>query len=161
MALSNDAVRQWIEYYQLLHAKEDVLPARENAFRDCKAFRNVGSNSVDESLAAAEHYLFARYMVSNGIVSERQMNIMIGGYDAIKMGAQDHPALERLMRHNKANPTSRASLGSIAWALKGAQDGAEDFRTQNPGAQPPGWNWDAMKFGGATDKAVELAKKSY
>ncbi|WP_293856423.1 hypothetical protein [uncultured Alsobacter sp.] len=161
MAVSNDAVRQWIAYYQALHSAEDVLPAREHAFRDCKAFRNVGSNSVDESLAAAEHYLFARYMVSNGIVSQRQMNIMIAGYDAVKIAAQQSPQLEVLMRHNKDNPTSKASADSIAWGLKGAEEGAEDFRTQNPGASPPGWNWDAMKFGGATDKAVELAKKTY
>ena len=51
------------------------------AFRDLQAQRRVPGASVDEDLAAAEHYMFARQMMCSGGVGEAQMEVIILSYD--------------------------------------------------------------------------------
>ena len=53
-------------------------------FRDLQARRQVPGASLDMDLAAAEHYLFARFMVCRGVVGPTQMRALIVGYDIKK-----------------------------------------------------------------------------
>ena len=97
-------------------------------------------------------------LVSKGIVSLTQMRLMVAGYDGIKFIAQQNDATEKLMRHNPANPTSRVSAESVGWGLKGCEDGEADRLKYAPDRAVLTWNWDAMKFGGVTDKVAEWGK---
>lgn len=158
MAVDDTVVKTLIEDYQNRHASAPPLMKNQRAFRAIKDFRNSAGDSADESLAAAEHYLFAKYMVSNVIVSVQQMLVMVLGYDGIKAIAQTNAMLEQAMRHNPLRPTSKVSVSSVVWGLKGAYDGDADRKLFNPDAKVPAWNWDAMKFGGITDAIAEYGK---
>ena len=46
------------------------------AFRELQAHRQQPGNSLDLNYAAAEHYMFARWMVCTGRVSKTQMKIL-------------------------------------------------------------------------------------
>jgi hypothetical protein len=161
MAVNDSTVLSHIDSYQGRFMTAGVLERNRLAFRAIKDFRNGGGDSLDESLAAAEHYLFARYMVSNAITSGAQMRLLVLGYDGVKAVAQTNSYTEMAMRHNKDRPTSPVSAASVAWGLKGVDDGAADRETHAAGSSAPFWNWDAMKFGGATDTIAEYGKKVY
>lgn len=162
MAVDDKKVETLIADYQgRFKGASDDLERNRLAFRAIKDFRNAAGDSTDESLAAAEHYLFSRYMVSNSIVAYDQMFLMVLGYDSIKAIAQTNDTWEMAMRHNKARPTSKVSTASISWGLKGIKDGNNDRERLTPERLPPTWNWDAMKFGGATDAMAEFGKKYY
>lgn len=161
MAVNEQTVRALIDHYQGRFMLSPVLERNRLAFRAIKDFRNGAGDSADESLAAAEHYLFARYMVSNAVTSAAQMRVLVLGYDGVKAVAQTNSYTEMAMRHNKSRPTSRVSADSVAWGLQGVDDGAEDRAQHAPDQSAPMWNWDAMKFGGATDAIAEFGKKVY
>ena len=161
MAVDDTVVKGHIDEYLGRYSTLPPLQRNGLAFRDIIDFLNAGGDSADESLAAAEHYLFAKYMVSNIVVSEHQMIVMVLGYDGIKAIAQTNSYTERAMRHNPDRPTSKVSASSIVWGLKGAKDGESDHQSFAPYATVPNWNWDAMKFGGITDNMVEYAKRIY
>lgn len=161
MAVNDSTVLSHIDSYQGRFMTAGVLERNRLAFRAIKDFRNGGGDSLDESLAAAEHYLFARYMVSNAITSGAQMRLLVLGYDGVKAVAQTNSYTEMAMRHNKDRPTSPVSAASVAWGLKGVDDGAADREKHAAGSSAPFWNWDAMKFGGATDTIAEYGKKVY
>jgi len=149
------------DYRGRFPAAASDLERNRLAFLAIKAFRNSAGDSTDESVAAAEHYLFSRYMVSNVIVAYDQMMLMVLGYDGIKAIAQTNNFLEMAMRHNPTRPTSKVSTASIAWGLRGVKDGNNDRERLVPEKVAPTWNWDAMKFGGATDRMAEYGKKVY
>jgi len=162
MAVNEKQVLAHIDHYQgRFMTVKDPIEKNRLAFRAIKDFRNQGSNSVDESLAAAEHYLFARFMVSSGTCSSTQMDVMTVGYDGVKYLAQTTDTTEKMMRHNPANPTSRVSADSVSWGLKGSEDGEADRLAYNSAKKVPNWNWDAMKFGGVTDAIAEFGKSIY
>jgi hypothetical protein len=161
MAVNDQTVLAHIDAYQGRFMTSNTLERNRLAFRAIKDFRNGAGDSGDESLAAAEHYLFARFMVSNAIVSKSQMVVMVLGYDGVKALAQTNSYTEMAMRHNKDRATSRVSTDSVAWGLKGAEEGDADRLAHAADRAAPGWNWDAMKFGGATDAMAEMGKKVY
>ena len=68
---------------------------------------------------------------------------------------------EKMMRHNPDRPTSKVSAASVAWGLRGVEDGEQLRLQHNPGQNVPTWNWDAMKFGGFTDTVAEMGKRVY
>jgi hypothetical protein len=161
MAVDEKVVQRLIDDYQGRFLGVDQLERDRLAFRAIKDFRNGLGDSTDESLAAAEHYLFSRYLVSNAIVSTRQATLMVLGYDGIKAIAQTSDRTEKAMRHNPDRATSRVSTDSVSWGLKGIDDGQADLDAADPGHETPKWNWDAMKFGGFTDAAADYGKKIY
>lgn len=161
MAVDDKKVQTLIAHYQSSYSGSDDLERNRLAFRAIQFVRNEGGDSTDESLAAAEHYLFSRYMVSNVVVAYDQMMLMVLGYDSIKAIAQTNEYTEMAMRHKPANPTSKVSMASVAWGLRGVKDGNDDRERLVPERQAPTWNWDAMKFGGATDAIAAFGKKVY
>ena len=160
MAVNDTKVQTWIDMYFDLCKTAPTVPERnECAFRLIKDWRNVPGNSTDEDLAAAEHYLFARHMVSNAHCSVTQMKAMTRAYDGSKMLIQDNATLEKtLVRHNPANPPARATPESLQWGLKGCDDGEADRLAHNPHQRVPTIAWDAMKFNGPTRVIAEIGK---
>ena len=116
----------------------------EAAFRELQAQRRVPGASLDEDLASAEHYMFARWMVCAAIVSFDQMAIMTVGYETVKKILQEG-GYESLMQ-TTANPTAPASATSALWGLLGALAGSSDHDRCNAGAEAPTWNWNAAKY---------------
>lgn len=161
MAVDDKKVLALIDHYQgQTMNMSDPLERNKVAFRSIQAFRNAKGGSTDESLAAAEHYLFARFMVSNGGAGHAQMKALVGGYDALKFVAQLSDRTEKLMRHNPANPTSKVSAASIAWGLKGCDDGEEDRKKYAAHKPEAHWNWGAIKFNGWTQMVADAGERT-
>jgi hypothetical protein len=157
MAVDHVQVLHLIAHYQArASTASDPIKVNEAAFREIQRYRQTPGVSANESIAAAEHYLFARFMVSTGTVSRQQMDAMVMGYDGVKFLAQQTETTEKWMRHNPANPTSKVSPASVVWGLKGCADGEADRLKHLPTVDVPTWNWEAMKFGGFTDKVANL-----
>ena len=108
MAVNDSTVLSHIDSYQGRFMTAGVLERNRLAFRAIKDFRNGGGDSLDESLAAAEHYLFARYMVSNAITSGAQMRLLVLGYDGVKAVAQTNSYTEMAMRHIEAHSSGHS-----------------------------------------------------
>lgn len=87
----------------------------EPAFRDLQSRRCLSQNCGDENLAAAEHYMFARYMVQDENVPYESMFVAIHAYALAKL-AGFAPALCDC-------PATPTSIFQIGWAIQGAQDG--------------------------------------
>jgi hypothetical protein len=107
------------------------------AFRDLQAQRQLPGNSVDLNLTAAEHYMFARFMVCSGHVSPTQMRVLVVGYTAKKIldSATGDPNREAVT----SNPVSAPDVGVVGWGLKGVSDGSADHDRCNKGVSPPFW----------------------
>lgn len=78
----------------------------------------------DRELAAAEHYLYARWQVSSGKTWTEVMRIRALGYDVAKLLGYLPPIL--LVRKLAGHSWSRPSTDSLRWGLKGANDGEKD-----------------------------------
>lgn len=89
----------------------------EAAFRDLQSRRCLSENCGDENLAAAEHYLFARYMTEDQGIPATIMEAFILGYSGGKLLG----AVPSLCTTCPVTPTSSFQVG---WAMKGAEDGS-------------------------------------
>src|SRR5258708_21608769 len=96
----------------------------EVAFRDLQNERRVPGASLDLDLAAAEHYLFARFMVCRGVVSPLQMRTLIIAYDAKKWidRARGNPNATA----TTPNPVSPSDTDVVLWGLRGVSEGSLD-----------------------------------
>jgi hypothetical protein len=100
-----------------------------------RAYKNASLNS---NLAAAAHYMLARYHVCSAKAAPWQMNTVIDGYDekkriAIGKGDRDLKTIA-LTSDNRPFPPDFAIRG---WAQTGAADGAVDRTRCNSSASAP------------------------
>lgn len=109
----------------------------EIAFRYLQALRRKPGRSLDLELAAAEHYLFARWMVCAGVVRPYQMRLLVVGYDLKK--TLDKATGDPNKEATTSNPVSPPDIGVTAWGLKGVSDGDEDHERCNQAVSPPYW----------------------
>ena len=151
MSVDDDVVRQLINDALANYgwAQDKCCGTINDAFRSLQAYRQIPGNSLDLNHAAAEHYLFSRYMVCTGTVSKTQMKVLVAGYDAKKW--LDSKTGDANKEAVTSNPVSPPSWNVMTWGLKGCDDGGADQKRCNPDADPPFW------------KAVEdvLGKKTY
>jgi hypothetical protein len=108
-----------------------------NAFRALQAQRQQPGHSLDLDLAAAEHYMFARWMVCTGFVSPTQMRVLTSGYDLKKR-------LDRLLgspnrEQVTSNPVSPPDRDVVRWGHLGVDAEAVDHDVCNAGTKPPLW----------------------
>jgi hypothetical protein len=80
-----------------------------------------GDNS---ELAAAEHYMYARWQVCSGKTWADVMRIWAMGYDAVKLAG--YIPLVYVIRRAVGHTWSSPSTDSIRWGLRGAHDGERD-----------------------------------
>lgn len=109
--------RNWAAAYTLYERRNDP---------------NNPKASLDEDLAAAEHYLVARAYVSCGIYSVNQMKEMIMIYYGVKKIVP-----EKWIRHNPGKPATPASHDQIIWGFVGANDGEKERKRYAPTKKPP------------------------
>jgi hypothetical protein len=106
------------------------------AYEDLNDRRNDPDDfaaSQDENLAAAEHYMFARYLVASSTYSFEQTWTMNLAYEQTKWVAQlqaraglPGSTAELLMRSDPTRPTVRSSRELIGWGAVGARHGETD-----------------------------------
>jgi hypothetical protein len=140
-------------------SEPNFLRRLDKAFRMLQSERRIPGASANEDLAAAEHYLFARRSVANNFCNYSQMRALVIGYGGLKFGLQTL-GLGKLMQTTD-NPTSRASIDSVQWGLKGATEGEADRLKYLPGSAPAPFNSDFVKTGSSLDDKIKwLAEKS-
>lgn len=107
------------------------------AFRTLQKLRQQPGRSLDLELAAAEHYMFARWMVCEGRVGPTQMRVLVIGYDLKKLldSVTGDPNREAVTD----NPVSPPDIGVVTWGLKGVSDGSADHDRCNQAVSPPFW----------------------
>lgn len=117
----------------------------EVAFRNLQSARRVPGASLDLDLAAAEHYLFARFMVCTGTVSPAQMRALVIGYDAKKW--IDRARGDPNATATTGNPVSPPNTDVVLWGLTGVSEGSRDHDRCNAGVRPPVWRQLEEVFG--------------
>lgn len=90
----------------------------------------------DRELAAAEHYMYARWQVCSGKTSEAVMRVLTVGYDPAKLLGYLPGIL--IIRKIAGHSWSRPSTDSLRWGWRGCNDGRADSRriTPDPDARP-------------------------
>ena len=135
MAVSNKKVREIYEDALLKNAaKGKGSPQSCAAFRELYKRRNDPNDpqsSLDEDLAAAEHYLLLRCWVADGTYSVNQMKTWVNMYGSLK-------EYGLVPRSNPNKPHAPWSSAQLYWGLKGADDSERDL-TQHPPSKQPGW----------------------
>ncbi len=114
-------------------------------FRQLQKERRVPGASLDLDLAAAEHYLFARFMVCAGAVSAMQMRALVIGYDIKKW--IDRAGGDPNATATTSNPVSPPDLDVVRWGLSGVSDGSNDHDRCNPSVKPALWTPLEKVFG--------------
>ena len=96
----------------------------------------IDPDDDNRELAAAEHYMYARWQVCSGKTNETVMRILTLGYDPVKV-LGNHPILF-VIRKVAGHSWSRPSTDSLRWGFRGCNDGAADARriTPDPDAKP-------------------------
>lgn len=109
----------------------------EVAFRYLQSQRRFPGKSLDISLAAAEHYMFSRWLVCSGKVSSFQMRIIVIGYDVKKL--LDFALGDPNKMKTTGNPVSPPNFWVVLWGLEGVKDGEKTHNKCNNQIQPPRW----------------------
>ncbi|HEV3024059.1 MAG TPA: hypothetical protein VGX76_16400, partial [Pirellulales bacterium] len=106
-------------------------------FRRLQASRRVAGASLDMNLAAAEHYMFARWGVGIGWVHPMQMRTLVLAYDLKKL--KDRVEGEPNASRTTTNPVSPPDVDVVRWGLRGVDQGVIDHDQYNPTVNPPLW----------------------
>lgn len=109
----------------------------EYAWASLYALRgSIDPNDDNRELAAAEHYMYARWQICSGKTNEAVMRVLTLGYDPVKI-VGDLP-LFYVIRKVAGHSWSRPSTDSLRWGFRGCNDGAADARriTPDPEARP-------------------------
>jgi hypothetical protein len=91
-------------------------------------------NDENLELAAAEHYMYARYQVYSGETQATVMEMLTVGYDAMKVLSY-LPLFYLFRRFIVKHSWTRPSTDIIRWGLKGCQDGEANRRIIPEGAE--------------------------
>lgn len=81
-------------------------------------------NDDDAELAAAEHYMWARWQVGAGKIDPLIMYLLVLGYDPAKL--LGYVPVVYLARRAMKHTWTRPSFGSIAWGNAGVAEGRRD-----------------------------------
>lgn len=84
----------------------------------------------DESLADAEHYMYARFLASS--TGDPSVKALVTGYE-LKKYIDSKLGTMQGMRSNPSFPVLPPSQDSVRWGLKGADVGLKDYRDAHDG----------------------------
>ena len=123
------------EVWRLIHQGLLVTPAAtivektHNAWRSMQARRRDGAHGADVDLAAAEHYMYNRFLT--GATGDPLTHPYPTGY-FLKKALFFALGRENSMRTDANDPVLPPSLSSVAWGHQGADDGMDDYKGMNP-----------------------------
>jgi hypothetical protein len=107
------------------------------AWKELRDLRQQPGGSVGIELAAAEHYLFARWCVASGNVSKRQMIDLARLYNMKEMWDAFWGTLnDEAMTDDSVAETD---LGVVIFGVLGAIQGAVDHDDHQVSRKPPFW----------------------
>lgn len=130
MATVDDQAVWRIVHQELLVARGDTVVEKvADAWQTLKARRRDGTHATDENLAAAEHYMYNRFLT--GATGDPLTRLYPTGYFFKKL-AYFALGKEKDMRTDPRYPVLPPSLSSVAWGNQGAIDGMEDYKGMNP-----------------------------
>jgi len=84
---------------------------------------------TDVNLAAAEHYMYARYLAGK---TGDPMVLAAPTIYALKKTLYFALGKEKAMRTSPNNPVLPPSIESVVWGTLGVEQGLKDFRGENP-----------------------------
>ena len=84
---------------------------------------------TDVNLAAAEHYMFARYLAGK---TGDPLVLAAPTLYALKKVAYFAAGKEKDMRTTPNNPVLPPSIESVVWGTMGVEEGLKDFKGENP-----------------------------
>ena len=129
MAEVNDQEVWRVIHQELLTTTgETVVEKVRNAWQALKARRRDGAHGTDGDLAAAEHYMYNRFLT--GATGDPLTRLYPTGY-FIKKVVFFALGKEEDMRTDPNNPVLPPSLASVAWGNQGAEDGMKDYKGLN------------------------------
>ncbi len=141
--LDNQEVWRIIEQELLLSKGSYVVEQVGKAFRSLQARRRDGAHATDVNLAAAEHYMYARFLT--GTTGDPLVLAAPVGY-ALKKQLYFTLGIENWMRTSPNNPVLPPSVGSVVWGEMGVADGLKDYQGQNgAGSVRIGGSLEAVK----------------
>lgn len=120
-----------------------------NAWRSLKARRRDGAHGTDTNLAAAEHYMYSRFLT--GATGDPLTRLYPTAYFFKKL-AFFALGKEKDMRTDPNNPVLAPSVSSVAWGNQGAVDGMGDYKGMNPAA--------GMKVGASVEAVKQEAYRN-
>ncbi len=144
--IDDSMASRFIDDSLLKYGKFKPLAKIEKSYLFLKNKRRT-SRYCDYDLAAAEHYMYARFVTAT--TGDNKFDQQIRTYDFGKrildyIGKLDAAKTTKL-------PVSPPSDQLLAWGLKGAKKGLQDYKEINPGA--------SFNPGSAKSIAKSLAKK--
>ncbi|VWB94159.1 hypothetical protein BAR24066_04480 [Burkholderia arboris] len=129
--VSDDVVQNTINFaiFRAGGGEGDIVEQVRRAFRSLQLLRRTDSPN-DINLAAAEHYMYARFLA--GATGDPLVKATPALYGAKKrvyfaLGIQDR------MATSAGNPVLAPNRSVERWGLKGATDGLRDYSTVNDG----------------------------
>jgi hypothetical protein len=111
---------------------------------------DIPTAPFDESLADAEHYMFARLLASE--TGDPAVKALTTGYE-LKKFVDSKLGKEQEMRTNPRFPVLPPSLDSIKWGLQGAEEGLRQYRDAHGGK--------GGKVGSAVQANADFIKGTY
>lgn len=143
--IDHQEVWRIIEQELLLSKGPTVTEQVGKAFRALQARRRDGAHATDVNLAAAEHYMYARFLT--GTTGDPLVMAAPVGY-ALKKKLYFTLGIEDWMRTSPKNPVLPPSIGSVVWGELGVSDGMKDYQGMNgAGSVRIGGSLDALKQG--------------
>ena len=105
-----------------------VVQTTGYAWPTFKAPRRDGVHATDVNVAAAEHYMYSRFLT--GRTGDPLTRLYPTAY-FLKKVAFFAVGKEEAMRTDPANPVLPPWLASVAWGNQGAIDGMSDYKSLN------------------------------
>ena len=143
--INHQEVWRIIEQELLVSKGGSVVEQVGKAFRSLQARRRDGAHATDVNLAAAEHYMYARFLT--GTSGDPLVLAAPVGY-ALKKQVYFTLGIEDWMRTSANNPVLPPSVGSVVWGEMGVADGMKDYQGMNGGGSVRiGGSLEALKQG--------------
>lgn len=121
----------WRIVHQALSTASGATSVKKagDAWQTLKARRRDGAHATDVNVAAAEHYMYSRFLT--GATGDPLTRLYPTAYFWKKV-AYFAMGKEKSMRTDPKNPVLPPSLSSVAWGNQGAIDGMDDYKALNP-----------------------------
>jgi hypothetical protein len=127
--VDDNLVISWVDLSYVVATPTDPASNQLNSMWRWVDQLRLGGNT-DENLAAAEHYLYARWLVSAYGPPMQALLLAMGTvYDLLKCVKQNYPSLPSPMdwMQESSAPPSVSSPEQWTWTSKGLTDGETDF----------------------------------
>ncbi len=85
---------------------------------------------LDESLADAEHYMYARYLANS--TGDSSVSLMVRGYE-LKKRLDFWRGKGQSMQTDPRFPVLPPDAASVTWGVKGADDGLQEYKVAHGG----------------------------